>query len=292
MTQAMPLPAPLDLPLTPPDGITVAEHAALVALFHTCFTEAESTLNEVFTRACVRIVLTTPRYGERVEHRGNDVSAFPVASHAPYPASWTVADLLDAPTGETVATYTSGVGFLPQTWDALLDETIHAWLGEHIAALVGGADRAFALAITDAYDTPLLISDWLEAQGPRPLAPMCARWGADVCEDAQIAALDAAERHAAQLRQDALARERAQQVGALLAHLHGEPLPRCAMAQRAVLEQLGRRAADHGLTAGSLRAFATYAPDLSHRLRRVLAAWAERNLPPDDDADVPPSSTT
>ncbi len=290
MTQAMPLSTPLDLPLTPPDGLTVAEHAALVALFHACFAEAESALNEMFTRACVRIVLTTPRYDERVEHCGNDVSVFPVASNAPYPASWTVADLLDAPTGETVATYTSGVGFLPQTWDERLDETIHAWLGERIAALVGGADRAFALEITDAYDTPLLIAGWLEDQGPRPLAPMCDRWGADVCEDAQIAALDAAERQAAQLRRDALARERAQQVGALLAHLHGAPLPRFAMAQRALLEQLCRQAADHGLTAGSLRDFAAYAPDLSHRLRRVLATWAGLHLPPGDDEDVPRSS--
>ena len=272
----------LDLPATPPPGITVDAHAAITALLCQTFTAVQSDLNDGFERTCAKIVLTTPRFIERVEDSGYDVSVYPEPSSEAYPiASWTVADLLEAPTGDTTATFVSGAGFAPLRWHAKVEDAIHAWLTTALASIVGDEDRVFELNLTDAYDTPRLVAMWLEAQGPRPLTPMVERWGADVREDAQIAAVEAVRRRdeaAARAKDD---QQRAHRVHVLLDTLHGAPLPSFTMPERSMLEALLRRATDHGVTAADVRAYATYTTRLSNRLRRHIVAWAEVQMPSD-----------
>lgn len=279
MSPALAIPILISLPLAPPKGVTPDEHQALTHLFHASFGQPDGELNDLFERTCAKIVLTTPRFTERVEDYGFDVSVFPEPTSEPFPvATWTVADLLDAPTGATEETFVSRMGILPRCWQAEVEDVIHAWLEARITAVIGDEDQALVFAITDAYETPWLVTTWLEAQRPRPIAPLCARWGADVSEDAQIAALDATRSRAAAVRRLHAAQARAAQVAALLTHLHGGPLPRLEMPQRAVLESLCLRAGDHGLDADDLRAFAAHADGLSNRLRDYLAAWATQHL--------------
>jgi hypothetical protein len=283
---AVVLPSPLDIPQAPPDGFTQEEHRAIVSLLYACFTTAEGELNRRFEQECVGIVLITPRYDERAERTGKDVSVYPVSTNQPYPEEITVGQLLEAPTGQTMATYVSGMGFLPERWEEELDRRLSGWLYDQITAILGDEERAFTLDAFDAYEVTWLLTAWLGAQESRPIAPMIERWGPDVLEDARIAELDKHKRQAEQARLVAAMRERAEHAAALLAHLHGAPLPRFEMAQRTALERLCLRAVDHGLTVADVRAFATYAPQdlLSLRLRSHLAKWAEQHLPLEEDA--------